>query len=56
MIEKRDQVNSQDKGLRRPELEEELLAALRTKEIAIRPEELNGRSLVSVLRKKLARL
>jgi antitoxin ParD1/3/4 len=46
----------QDKERRRVRLEEELLDALQTKQIAIAPEELDGRSLVSVLREKLARL
>jgi len=32
-----------------------LLDALKTRELVISPEELNGRSLVSVLREKLAR-
>jgi antitoxin ParD1/3/4 len=45
----------QDKEQRRSRLEAELLDALRTQEIAIAPEELKGRSLVSVLREKLAR-
>lgn len=45
----------QDKELRRSRLETELLDALQTKELVISPEELNGRSLVSVLREKLAR-
>ncbi len=45
----------QDKEQRRSRLEGELLDALRTQEIAIAPEELKGRSLVSVLREKLAR-
>jgi antitoxin ParD1/3/4 len=45
----------QDKEQRRSRLEVELLDALGTKEIAIAPEELNGRSLISVLREKLAR-
>ncbi|MGH9563322.1 MAG: ribbon-helix-helix domain-containing protein [Terracidiphilus sp.] len=44
----------QDKELRRSRLESELLEALETKAIAIAPEELNGRSVVSVLREKLA--
>jgi antitoxin ParD1/3/4 len=45
----------QDKEQRRSLIEKELLEALQTKGIAIAPEELNGRSLVSVLREKLAR-
>jgi antitoxin ParD1/3/4 len=45
----------QDKEQRRSRLEAELLDALQTKQIAISPEELNGRSLISVLREKLAR-
>lgn len=45
----------QDKELRRSRLEGELLDALQTRELVIAPEELNGRSLVSVLREKLAR-
>jgi antitoxin ParD1/3/4 len=45
----------QDKEQRRSQLETELLDALQTKELVIAPEELNGRSLVSVLREKLAR-
>jgi len=45
----------QDKEQRRSRLEAELLDALQTKELAITPEELNGRSLVAVLREKLAR-
>jgi antitoxin ParD1/3/4 len=45
----------QDKELRISRLEAELLDALRAKELVIAPEELKGRSLVSVLREKLAR-
>jgi len=45
----------QDKEQRRSKLEAELLQALQTKEIAIGPEELRGRTLVSVLREKLGR-
>ncbi len=45
----------QDKEQRRSRLETELLEALQTEEIRVAPEELNGRSLVSVLREKLAR-
>ena len=45
----------QDKEQRRSRLETELLDALQTKELTIAPEELKGRTLVSVLREKLAR-
>ena len=45
----------QDKEQRRARIEETLLDALETREIAVSPEELNGRSLVSVLPEKLAR-
>jgi antitoxin ParD1/3/4 len=45
----------QDKELRRSRLETELLDALQTRELVISPEELNGRSLISILREKLAR-
>jgi antitoxin ParD1/3/4 len=45
----------QDKEQRRAQIERELIEALQTKGIAIVPEELDGRSLVSVLREKLAR-
>lgn len=45
----------QDKEQWRSRLEAELLDALRTREIAIAPEGLTGRSLVSVLREKLGR-
>ncbi len=45
----------QDKEQRRSRLESELFDALQTKEFAITPEELKGRSLVAVLREKLAR-
>lgn len=45
----------QDKEQRRSRLEVELLEALQTKEIAIDAADLNGRSLISVLREKLAR-
>jgi antitoxin ParD1/3/4 len=45
----------QDKEQRRSRLETELLDALQTKEFVIAPEELKGRSLVTVLREKLAR-
>lgn len=44
----------QDKERRRSRIETELLEALQTKEFAIAPKELNGRSLVAVLREKLA--
>jgi len=45
----------QDKEQRRSRIESELLEALQTKQISIAPEELKERSLVSVLREKLAR-
>jgi antitoxin ParD1/3/4 len=45
----------QDKEQRETRIEKELLDALKTRQIAIGPEELSGRSLVSVLREKLAR-
>jgi antitoxin ParD1/3/4 len=45
----------QDKETRRSRLEAELLDALQTRDLVIAPEELNGRTLVSVLREKLAR-
>ena len=45
----------QDKEQRRTRLEAELLEALETKQIAISPQELQASSLVSILRKKLAR-
>lgn len=45
----------QDKEQRRSRLESELLDALQTRDLVITPEELNGRSLVSVLREKLVR-
>jgi antitoxin ParD1/3/4 len=45
----------QDKERRRSRIEAELLEALQTKEFVIAPEDLNGRSLVAVLRDKLAR-
>jgi antitoxin ParD1/3/4 len=44
----------QDKEQRRSRLEAELLDALQSKEFVIAPEELNGRTLVAVLREKLA--
>jgi antitoxin ParD1/3/4 len=43
----------QDKELHRSRLETELLDALQTKDLAIAPEELNGRTLLAVLREKL---
>lgn len=43
----------QDKEQRRSRLETELLDALQSKELLISPEELQGRSLVAVLREKL---
>jgi antitoxin ParD1/3/4 len=45
----------QDKEQRRSQLETELLNALQSKEFVIAPEELQGRTLLSVLRQKLAR-
>jgi antitoxin ParD1/3/4 len=45
----------QDKEQRRTHMEAELLEALATRQIAIAPEELHDRTLVSVLREKLAR-
>jgi antitoxin ParD1/3/4 len=45
----------QDKEQRRSLMETELLEALQSREIAIAPGELKGRSLVSVLRDKLGR-
>jgi antitoxin ParD1/3/4 len=45
----------QDKDLRRSRLESELLEALQSRELVVEPEELKGRSLVSVLREKLTR-
>jgi len=44
----------QDKELRRSRLESELLDALQTKDFAIGADELKGRTLLSVLREKLA--
>jgi hypothetical protein len=41
---------------RRPRIEAILRDALQTKEMVIAPKELNGRSLVTVLREKIARL
>lgn len=46
----------QDKEQRRALLETELIEALQGKALAISPDELKGRTLVSVLREKLARL
>ena len=45
----------QDKEQRRSRLETELLDALQGEALAISPDELKGRSLVAVLREKLAR-
>ena len=45
----------QDKEMRRSSLESELLSALQTRDLVIDPEELKGRTLVSVLREKLVR-
>jgi antitoxin ParD1/3/4 len=45
----------QDKEQRSTRIETELLDALQTKNLKIAPEELKGRSLVAVLREKLAR-
>ena len=45
----------QDKEHHRSRLESELLEALQTKELVIAPDELKGRTLVSVLRDKLSR-
>jgi antitoxin ParD1/3/4 len=45
----------QDKEQRRSRLEMELLDALQSRDFTIAPEELSGRSLVSVLREKLGR-
>lgn len=45
----------QDKEQRRARLETELLDALQTRELAISPDELNGRRLVDILREKLAK-
>ncbi len=46
----------QDKERHRNRIESELLDALQTRNLTIAPEELKGRSLVSVLREKLAHL
>ncbi len=45
-----------DKEQHRSRIEAELLDALQSKELTINPDELNGHSLVSVLREKLGRL
>lgn len=45
----------QDQERHRARPESELLDALDTKQIAVAPEELQGRTLVSVLKEKLAR-
>jgi dipeptidase len=45
-----------DREKRHPRIEAVLRHALQTKEMVIAPEELNGRSLVAVLREKIARL
>jgi antitoxin ParD1/3/4 len=45
----------EDKEKRRERLEAGLIHALQTKQFVIAPEELSGRSLVEVLREKLAR-
>ena len=45
----------QDKEQRRALLETELIAALQGEALAISPDELKGRTLVSVLREKLGR-
>jgi antitoxin ParD1/3/4 len=45
----------QDKEQRRALLETELIAALQAEALAISPDELKGRTLVSVLREKLGR-
>jgi len=45
----------EDKEKRRERLETDLIHALQTKEFVISPEELNGRSMVAVLREKLGR-
>ncbi|WP_420237970.1 ribbon-helix-helix domain-containing protein [Telmatobacter bradus] len=44
----------QDKEQRRSRLESELLDALETRSIVLNPQEIEGRSIVSVLREKLA--
>jgi hypothetical protein len=45
----------QDREERRTRLEAEILDALQSKVLTIGPEELDGRSLVAVLREKLAK-
>jgi antitoxin ParD1/3/4 len=45
----------QDKEQRRSRVEAELIEALQSKQIAIAPDELAGRSLVSLLKEKLAK-
>ena len=45
----------QDKEQRRSRLEADLLDALQSRQVTIAPEELTGRSLVSLLKEKLAR-
>jgi len=45
----------QDKEQRRSRLEAELIDALRSRELIVTEEELKGRTLVSVLKEKLAR-
>ena len=45
----------EDKEKRRERLEADLVHALQTKSFRIAPEELDGRSVVAVLREKLAR-
>jgi antitoxin ParD1/3/4 len=45
----------QDKEQRRTRLENELLYALQSKQITIEPDELKNKSLVSILREKLAK-
>jgi antitoxin ParD1/3/4 len=44
----------QDKEQQRSRLETQLLEALKTRQLTIDPEELKGRTLVSLLREKLA--
>lgn len=44
----------EDKEKRRERLEADLIRALETKQLMIKPEEMAGRSLVAVLREKLA--
>lgn len=45
----------QDKEQRLAQVENKLLEALQSRKISISPEELNGRTLISVLKEKLAR-